>query len=70
MGYSKNINLAFHTNLTVLPSKIIDVWKHFMGIKKHPEYLQGLRIVPLLMMSKLFLGIYYNLSIDFFFIYF
>ena len=41
----------------------LDVWKHFMGIKKHPEYLQGLRIVPLLMMSKLFLGIYYNLSI-------
>jgi O-antigen/teichoic acid export membrane protein len=41
----------------------LDIWKHFMGIKKHPEYLQGLRIVPLLMMSKLFLGIYYNLSI-------
>lgn len=41
----------------------LDVWKHFMGIKKHPEYLLGLSIVPLLMMSKLFLGIYYNLSI-------
>jgi O-antigen/teichoic acid export membrane protein len=41
----------------------LDVWKNFMGIKKHPEYLQGLYIVPLLMLSKLFLGIYYNLSI-------
>lgn len=41
----------------------LDVWKYFMGINKHPEYLDGLFIVPILMMSKLFLGIYYNLSI-------
>jgi len=41
----------------------LDVWKYFMSIDKHPEYLEGLYIVPLLMMSKLFLGVYYNLSI-------
>ena len=41
----------------------LDVWKYFMGVKKHPEYLEGLKIVPLLMLDKIFLGIYYNLSI-------
>jgi O-antigen/teichoic acid export membrane protein len=40
-----------------------DIWKHFMGVKKHPEYLNGLFLVPILMLSKIFLGIYYNLSI-------
>lgn len=41
----------------------LDIWKHFMSVKKHPEYLQGLVVVPILMLSKIFLGIYYNLSI-------
>jgi O-antigen/teichoic acid export membrane protein len=41
----------------------LDVWKYFMGVRKHPEYLEGLKIVPLLMLDKIFLGIYYNLSI-------
>ena len=41
----------------------LDIWKHFMGVRKHPEYLEGLKIVPLLMLDKIFLGIYYNLSI-------
>jgi len=41
----------------------LDVWKYFMGVKAHPEYLEGLKIVPLLMLDKIFLGIYYNLSI-------
>ena len=41
----------------------LDIWKYFMGINKHPEYLEGLYIIPILMLSKLFLGIYYNLSI-------
>jgi hypothetical protein len=39
-----------------------DIWKHFMGVKRHPEYLDGLYLVPILMLSKIFLGIYYNLS--------
>jgi O-antigen/teichoic acid export membrane protein len=34
-----------------------------MGIKKNPEYLQGLFIVPILMLAKIFLGIYYNMSV-------
>ncbi|MBM3441325.1 MAG: polysaccharide biosynthesis protein [Bacteroidetes bacterium] len=41
----------------------LDIWKHFMGIRHHPEYLEGLRVVPVLMVAKIFLGIYYNLSI-------
>lgn len=41
----------------------LDIWKHFMGVSRHPEYLQGLFVVPILMLSKIFLGIYYNLSI-------
>jgi len=41
----------------------LDIWKHFMSVKKHPEYMQGLVVVPILMLSKIFLGIYYNLSI-------
>jgi O-antigen/teichoic acid export membrane protein len=41
----------------------LDIWKYFMGVKKHPEYLEGLKVVPWLMMGKIFLGVYYNLSI-------
>ena len=41
----------------------LDIWKHFMGIRKHPEYLTGLAVVPILMLAKIFLGVYYNLSI-------
>ena len=41
----------------------LDVWKYFMGVQKNPAYAEGLYIVPMLMVSKIFLGIYYNLSI-------
>lgn len=41
----------------------LDIWKYFMGIRKHPEYLDGLKVVPWLMLGKIFLGIYYNLAI-------
>jgi hypothetical protein len=41
----------------------LDIWKHFMGIRKHPEYLEGLSVVPVLMLSRIFLGVYYNMSI-------
>lgn len=40
----------------------LDIWKYFMGTR-YPEYYTGLKIVPLLMLAKIFLGIYYNLSI-------
>jgi len=31
-GYSKNIRLAFHTNLTVMPGKFVDTWKDFKWV--------------------------------------
>ena len=31
--------------------------------RTHPEYWTGLKVVPILMLAKLFLGVYYNLSI-------
>ncbi len=40
----------------------LDIWKYFMGTA-HPEYYSGLKVVPILMTAKIFLGIYYNLSI-------
>lgn len=40
----------------------LDLWKYFMG-RTHPEYWTGLKVVPLLMLAKIFLGIYYNLSV-------
>ncbi len=40
----------------------LDIWKYFMG-RTHPEYWTGLKVVPILMLAKLFLGVYYNLSI-------
>jgi O-antigen/teichoic acid export membrane protein len=40
----------------------LDVWKYFMG-RSHPEYWTGLKVVPILMLAKLFLGVYYNLSV-------
>lgn len=40
----------------------LDIWKYFMGTR-HPEYYTGLVVVPILMLSKIFLGAYYNLSI-------
>jgi O-antigen/teichoic acid export membrane protein len=40
----------------------LDLWKYFMG-RSHPEYWTGLKVVPILMLAKLFLGVYYNLSV-------
>ncbi len=40
----------------------LDIWKYFMG-STHPEYWTGLKVVPILMLAKLFLGVYYNLSV-------
>ncbi len=41
----------------------LDIWKHFMNVNKHPEYESGLKIVAVLMVAKIFLGAYYNLSV-------
>jgi O-antigen/teichoic acid export membrane protein len=40
----------------------LDIWKYFMGTR-HPEYYTGLKVVPILMVAKIFLGVYYNLSV-------
>lgn len=37
----------------------IDVFKHFIG----PAFWSGLQIVPIVLMAKLFLGVFYNLSV-------
>lgn len=41
----------------------LDIWKYFMRVDVHPEYAQGLAVVPILLLSKLAVGIYYNQSI-------
>ncbi len=38
----------------------LDVFKHFIP---NPEYWEGLRVVPILMLANVFLGIYYNQSV-------
>lgn len=43
-------------------SLFLDFWKELIA-SKHPEYAQGIHIVPILSMGSIFLGIYYNLSI-------
>ena len=40
----------------------MDVWKYLIA-SKHPEYAEGLNIVPVLTLANIFLGIYYNLSV-------
>ncbi|RYG00212.1 MAG: polysaccharide biosynthesis protein, partial [Chitinophagaceae bacterium] len=40
----------------------LNVWKILIA-SKHPEYAEGLHIVPVLAMANIFLGIYYNLSV-------
>ncbi len=40
----------------------LDVWKYLIA-RTHPEYAQGIYIVPILAMASVFLGIYYNLSV-------
>lgn len=48
--------------LFLLVTLYIDIFKYFIG-SKGSLYLTGLGIVPILLMSYLVLGIYYNLSI-------
>ncbi len=32
-GHASHITLAYNTNLTVLPPKVLELWKHFRGVK-------------------------------------
>jgi O-antigen/teichoic acid export membrane protein len=43
-------------------SLFLEVWKYLIA-SKHPEYAEGINIVPILAMANIFLGIYYNLSV-------
>jgi O-antigen/teichoic acid export membrane protein len=45
----------------LLVTLFLGIWKYFMGT--NPLYYTGLIVVPILMLAKIFLGIYYNLSI-------
>jgi O-antigen/teichoic acid export membrane protein len=40
----------------------LDDWKHLISFK-YAEYAKGIAVVPLLALAKIFLGVYYNLSI-------
>lgn len=42
-----------------------DVWKYYIRADIHPERTAGFVIVPILLLSKIFFGIYYNMSVWF-----
>ncbi len=42
-----------------------DVWQYYIKANLYPERLEGFVIIPLLLLSKVFYGIYYNLSVWF-----
>jgi O-antigen/teichoic acid export membrane protein len=40
------------------------VWgRYLMGVKNHPEYAEGIGVIPIIALSYVFLGIYYNLTV-------
>jgi O-antigen/teichoic acid export membrane protein len=40
------------------------IWgRYLMGVKNHPEYAQGIGTIPLIAISYVCLGIYYNLTV-------
>ncbi len=43
-------------------SLFLDFWKILIA-SKHPEFAEGIHIVPILSMGSVFLGIYYNLTV-------
>jgi O-antigen/teichoic acid export membrane protein len=43
-------------------SLFLDLWQLLIA-SKHPEYAEGIHIVPIISMASVFLGIYYNLSV-------
>lgn len=43
-------------------SLFLELWKVLIA-SRHPEYAEGIHIVPILAMGSVFLGIYYNLSV-------
>lgn len=43
-------------------SLFLETWKVLIA-SKHPQYAEGIHIVPILSLASIFLGIYYNLSV-------
>jgi O-antigen/teichoic acid export membrane protein len=40
------------------------IWgRYLVGVKNHPEYAEGLGTIPIIALSYVFLGIYYNLTV-------
>lgn len=40
------------------------IWgQYLLGVKNHPEYAEGFGIIPIIALSYVFLGIYYNLTV-------
>jgi O-antigen/teichoic acid export membrane protein len=40
------------------------IWgRYLMGVKNHPEYAEGIRVIPIIAIAYVFLGIYYNLTV-------
>ncbi|HVF81008.1 MAG TPA: polysaccharide biosynthesis C-terminal domain-containing protein [Flavisolibacter sp.] len=40
------------------------IWgRYLMGVKNHPEYAEGIGVIPIIALSYVFLGIYYNLTV-------
>lgn len=40
------------------------IWgQYLMGVKNHPEYAEGIAVIPVIALSYVFLGIYYNLTV-------
>ncbi|MGO8056446.1 hypothetical protein, partial [Rhizobium leguminosarum] len=46
----------------LLVALFLEFWSGLIA-SKHPEYKEGIHIVPILAMASIFIGIYYNLSI-------
>ena len=40
------------------------IWgRYLMGVKNHPEYGEGIGVIPIIALAYVFLGIYYNLTV-------
>ena len=40
------------------------IWgRYLMGVRNHPEYAEGISVIPIIAMAYVFLGIYYNLTV-------
>lgn len=61
------LTLKYFTLLGLLFFLVVCLFRNEIGLqffgKRHPEYLEGLFVVPILFFANLMLGIYYNISV-------